>query len=137
MEIITMTHDTIDQCTPADDPWLTRQEAVHHCPGAPEAAPDPATIWRWARHGVRARNGERVYLRTLRRGGRMYLRSSWLDCFFERLRAADMDHFHQCGPSSSPQSVSVKSSSRAPKPPAATSDEAAEQRLREGGLLED
>lgn len=47
--------------------------------------PSIATPHRWARRGVRAADGERVYLQIAKIGGRWTTRRAWLAAFFDEL----------------------------------------------------
>ena len=69
--------------------YLTMAEAAKRCPGHPHCA----TVWRWCRKGVRARNGERVRLRHCRVGGRVFTTTEYLTSFFDEVAQADMEHF--------------------------------------------
>ena len=46
-------------------------------------------VWRWMRKGLRARSGERVYLRHVRVGRRVLTRVDWICEFFEALADED------------------------------------------------
>ncbi|MFG0331700.1 MAG: DUF1580 domain-containing protein [Phycisphaerales bacterium] len=68
---------------------ISLAQAARLCPNRPS----PSTIWRWARRGLKARNGRRIRLHHIRCGGRVYTTSEALDEFFQALAAADCDHF--------------------------------------------
>ncbi|MCE5230488.1 hypothetical protein LLG95_12965 [bacterium] len=50
----------------------------------------PAAPLRWARDGVLCRNGERVYLKHIRMGGRILTREAWIQEFFDAQVAANI-----------------------------------------------
>ena len=68
---------------------LTLPQAAKLAPGNPHAS----TVWRWARRGVRARNGQRIHLQHMRAGGRVLVEESALQEFFEALAQADIAGF--------------------------------------------
>lgn len=68
--------------------YLTLGQAAQQTPGRPSAG----TIWRWARRGIRARDGNVVRLKHIRVGGRVYTTEQWLQQFFEQVAAADLGH---------------------------------------------
>ncbi|MEK7795534.1 MAG: hypothetical protein AAB353_13440 [Candidatus Hydrogenedentota bacterium] len=70
---------------------LRLSEAARHVP----TRPNVATLWRWARKGVKARNGERIRLAHRRIGGVIYVEPSALDEFFSALTSADVQHFER------------------------------------------
>jgi hypothetical protein len=55
--------------------------------------PSYACIWRWCRRGCKARNGERVYLRSVRVGGKLYTTKQWAEQFLADLAAKDCERF--------------------------------------------
>lgn len=67
----------------------TLSEAAALCPRRVHCS----TLWRWARKGCKARNGQRVHLRHLRVGGRVMIPGGALNQFFEELAQADIDGF--------------------------------------------
>lgn len=71
------------------DAKLRLSQAARIVPGKPH----PTCLWRWARHGVLARTGERVRLRHIRIGSRVFTSAAWLDEFFSALAAADAAYF--------------------------------------------
>ena len=71
------------------DERLTLTEAAKISPGRPSTN----CIWRWCRRGVLSRSGERVQLRHLRMGGKLFTTARWLDEFGSRLAEADAAHF--------------------------------------------
>lgn len=91
--------------------YITLTEAARRCPHQPH----PASCHRWTRHGIRARNGQRIRLKHHRLGGRIYTTQIWLDAFAEAIVAADLEHFEEKGdviidpaPSSQARERSVK-----------------------------
>ena len=69
--------------------YLSLSEAAKRSPGRPHAA----TVWRWARRGVKARSGERIRLEHVRVGGRIFIPADALDRFFKAVSDADAEHF--------------------------------------------
>ncbi len=53
----------------------------------------PASIWRWTRYGILARNGERIKLPHKRIGARLYVERAALDAFAAQLDASAEEHF--------------------------------------------
>lgn len=70
---------------------LSLSDAAHRCPGHVSQS----AVWRWARKGLKARSGNRVRLRHLRVGGRLYTTQANLDGFFADLASADIAHFER------------------------------------------
>ncbi len=68
---------------------LTQVANSDRCPGRPSSA----SVWRWARRGIKARSGKQIHLQHIRAGGRVLVRPEWLDQFFKELAAADSEHF--------------------------------------------
>ena len=64
-------------------------EAAKICPGRPH----PSAVWRWCRRGIKSRSGNRVCLRHIRAGGKIYVKRDWLDEFFTAVADADAEHF--------------------------------------------
>ena len=52
--------------------------------------PHPSALWRWARRGLRARNGSIVRLEHFRIGGRIYTTEAALEAFGRALAQADL-----------------------------------------------
>lgn len=69
--------------------WITLSQAAKEAPGRPSSN----AVWRWCRRGVISRNGERVYLRHIRVGGKVLTRSEWVAEFGEKLAEADRRYF--------------------------------------------
>jgi hypothetical protein len=57
------------------------------------ADPSMACIWRWCRKGCKARNGERVHLKHVRVGGKLYTTKEWADQFMADMAKHDQQHF--------------------------------------------
>jgi len=84
------------------------------------------SVWRWCRRGVKSRCGNRIKLRHVRVGGKIFTTEAWLDEFFKATAESDAAHFdveHE------PQ----------PKPPSdaqrARQIDAARTRLKAAGVL--
>ena len=91
-------HTTESARTPASDmggacEHLTLTEAAKMAPGRPSTS----CVWRWCRRGVLSRMGERVQLRHMRVGGKLFTTASWLNEFGNRLAEADAAHFRLTG----------------------------------------
>src|ERR1700693_4204065 len=92
---------------PAID-FLSLTEAAKYCPAATttDAAGKsrkrkrrhPASVWRWCRYGIQARNGQRIRLRHYRVGGQILTTAADLAEFFAATAIADAEHF-DVGPS--------------------------------------
>lgn len=76
------------------DNYLTLSQLARRCPGRPHVT----TLWRWARRGVKARNGQRVRLRHVRVGETIYAHRDWLNDFFAALAEHDCRHFEHSRP---------------------------------------
>lgn len=96
--------------------YLTLTEAARLTPRRPTAG----TIWRWARRGVRARDGRTIRLQHVRVGGRVYTSEQWLRSFFAELAEADLTRWHHPNRISRPQTTAAH--------------HAADAELREAGL---
>lgn len=68
---------------------LTLSEAAKLAPTRPSSN----AVWRWCRRGIKARNGQRVYLGHVRVGGRIYTTEENVQRFFAELAEADREHF--------------------------------------------
>jgi hypothetical protein len=53
--------------------------------------PHPSALWRWARRGLRARNGSVIRLEHVRLGGRIFVTADALATFGQRLAEADVE----------------------------------------------
>ena len=67
--------------------YITLGEAAKLAPGRPSAN----CIWRWCRKGVLSRAGQRVRLRHVRIGGKIFTKAEWLNEFGQSLAAADAE----------------------------------------------
>ncbi len=73
----------------ANVPMMTLGAAARTLPDKPS----PATLWRWARCGVRSRDGQRHCLRVSRQGSKMFVTAAALQEFFGSVSAADDVYF--------------------------------------------
>lgn len=76
------------QATPTTPPnagYISYVEAAKLYP----VPPDPGTVYRHMVNGVRARNGQRIYLRHISFGKTRYTRPEWVTEFGEAKAAAD------------------------------------------------
>ncbi len=69
--------------------FITLSEAAKRVPGRPNSA----TVWRWARKGIIARDGSRVKLEHRRCGARIFVPPEALDQFFKSVADADARFF--------------------------------------------
>ena len=69
--------------------YITLAEASHRAPGRPHIS----TIWRWCRNGIKSRGGERIHLKHVRVGGRIFTTEDWLSIFFEDVARADAEFY--------------------------------------------
>lgn len=74
-----------------EDSYLTLAQVAASSPGRPHVS----AVWRWCRKGVLARNGERVKLRHIRIGARVFVPTGALEEFAEKLAEADATYFDQ------------------------------------------
>jgi hypothetical protein len=74
---------------PSFDEHLTLTQAAKLAPGRPT----PNCIWRWCREGVKAASGERVRLKHMRFGSRIFTTRRWLNEFGRALAEADAAYF--------------------------------------------
>lgn len=98
--------------------YLTLAEAAKLTPRQPAVG----TLWRWARRGVRARDGRSIHLHHVRVGGRVYTTEQWLHEFFAELATADLANVRWQHPN------------RPIAAPIAPGHDAADAELREAGL---
>ena len=68
---------------------ITLGEAAKLAPGRPHVS----AVWRWARKGVQAAGGGRVFLEHSRFGRRVFTTREALDRFGHALADADAEHF--------------------------------------------
>jgi len=78
----------MQQQTAAEE-HITLTEAAKIAPGRPSTN----CLWRWCRRGVLARSGDRVRLRHVRIGGKIFTTARWLEEFGRRLAEADVKYF--------------------------------------------
>ena len=71
------------------DDHISLTEVAKIAPGRPT----PSCVWRWCRKGVLARNGDRIRLRHVRVGGKIFTRRGWLKEFGTALADADARYF--------------------------------------------
>jgi len=64
--------------------YITLGEAAELAPGRPSAN----CIWRWCRKGVLSRGRQRVRLRHVRIGGKIFTKAEWLNEFGQSLAAS-------------------------------------------------
>ena len=69
--------------------YLTCAQVAQTAPGRPSAN----CVWRWARRGVRARTGQRVFLDHVRAGKRVFIPAGALEKFMAALAEADRGYF--------------------------------------------
>jgi len=69
--------------------YITLTQAMKLVPGRPSFN----CVWRWARKGVLARNGQRVRLEHVRIGGKLFTTAAWVAQFGTVLAQADVNHF--------------------------------------------
>ena len=74
---------------------ITLSQAAKLCPGRPHAC----SLWRWARQGIKARNGEHVRLEHIRCGGKIFTSPEALERMFAAIAERDVQHFHVCATS--------------------------------------
>jgi len=67
--------------------YITLREAVQYVPGRP----NPTSIWRWCRHGVRTRSGKVLYLKHFRARGRIWTTPKWIEDFLDSLAEAEIE----------------------------------------------
>ena len=83
--------------------YLSLTEVAKYCPGGSTSdtsdkkrkrkRPHPASVWRWCRYGILARNGNRIRLRHYRVGGKIFTKMTDLTEFFSAIAQADAKHF--------------------------------------------
>lgn len=72
---------------------ISLTEATEHYPKVRGKRPHVSAVWRHARVGIKARNGERIKLEHIRFGGRVYTSREALRRFGQRVAEADAQHF--------------------------------------------
>lgn len=68
---------------------LTLVAVAKQTPGRPSAN----AIWRWCRKGVKSRSGQRIRLKHVRIGGRIFTDAESLQRFFAEVAEADNAYF--------------------------------------------
>ncbi|HRQ01000.1 MAG TPA: DUF1580 domain-containing protein [Terrimesophilobacter sp.] len=120
---------------PAAEEHITLSQAAKLAPGRPS----PNCVWRWCREGVKAASGQRVRLKHVRFGSRIYTTRRWLNAFGLALAEADAIHFER-GDQTKEVTVPTATRRRSRRSREATRDEArrrhdqAERELAEAGL---
>ena len=74
-----------------NDQYLNFTQAAKRVPGRPHVS----TLWRWANKGVRAADGNRIFLEAWRFGGKHFTTLAALEEFGRRLNEANRSHFSQ------------------------------------------
>lgn len=118
---------------------ITLTQAAKLAPGRPSSN----CVWRWCRQGVKAASGQRVRLKHMRFGSRIYTTRKWLNEFGLALAEADTVHFdrgEQVATNAMPE-MSRRPSQRSRPTSRPTAAEAArlrhleaERELREAGM---
>jgi len=120
---------------PAAEEHITLSQAAKLAPGRPS----PNCVWRWCREGVKAASGQRVRLKHVRFGSRIYTTRQWLSAFGLALAEADAAHFER-GEQATEVSAPPTSPRRSGRSRGTARDEArrrhdqAERELEEAGL---
>ena len=70
---------------------LSLTDACRSLPKIDGKRPHPSTLWRWCRHGVRSRSGERIRLEHARLGHRIVVSREALGRFANRLAELDAE----------------------------------------------
>ena len=124
---------------PSLDEHITLTQAAKLAPGRPT----PNCVWRWCREGIKAASGNRVRLKHMRFGSRIFTTRQWLNDFGQALAEADAAHFDQTKQLATSQRAKPLSSkrrtSKTPRNASARGDvqhhhEQAMQELEEAGL---
>lgn len=68
--------------------------------------PNPTTVWRWARKGIQARNGQRVRLPHQRIGRRLFVDVDAAKPFFQAIADQDVAYF-QCKDAITPAEIAT------------------------------
>ncbi|MCL4198831.1 MAG: DUF1580 domain-containing protein [Phycisphaerales bacterium] len=120
----------------ATEEYITLSQAARLAPGRPSSN----CVWRWCREGVKSASGQRVRLKHMRFGSRIYTTRQWLHDFGLALAEADAVHFDR------PEREAPAAEARSPRrpfrrrPPRNAMHESqrrhleAEQELEEAGL---
>jgi hypothetical protein len=75
----------------AAEEHITLSQAAKLVPGRPSAN----CVWRWCREGVKSASGQRVRLKHVRFGSRIFTTRQWLAAFGFALAEADAAHFER------------------------------------------
>ena len=67
--------------------YISISKAGRMAPGNPS----PTAVWRWCRKGLKARNGNRIHLKHIRAGKRIYTKIEWINEFCTTLAEADIE----------------------------------------------
>ncbi len=86
--------------------YTTFDEAALICPGSPQ----PPTLARWRREGIKSRPGVIVKLKCVRVGKRFYTTEAWLQEFFDEV--ARLDQVQQEAPQADIQPIAGSSRQR-------------------------
>lgn len=65
--------------------YLTPPEAAPKFPGCPAST----TVWRWARHGRKCRDGSHVFLEHVVVGGKIFIPERAIETFIQAVTAAN------------------------------------------------
>ncbi len=74
--------------------YITLAQAANQSPGRPSAN----AVWRWCRKGIKSRAGQRIRLKHIRAGGRVFTSEQWLNEFFQAVAQADQAYFERPEP---------------------------------------
>ena len=69
--------------------YITLSKAAKICP----MRPSTNVVWRWCRRGLTSRSGEKVYLRHVRIGRKIFTTANWLRDFFNNVAWEDLVFF--------------------------------------------
>lgn len=105
--------------------YIPLAEAARLIPGKPSHV----SVWRWARYGVKTRDGSTVRLEHVRYGSRLFTTAEAVRTFGEKLATADAGHF-------SPGQATPPTNPTLARSPARRDREvsAARLRLKEAGI---
>lgn len=74
-----------------DEVLIDLDEAANISPGRPSRS----TVWRWARYGIKLRNGQAVRLEHVIVGKKLHTSRQWLQAFWKNLADASISSFEQ------------------------------------------
>lgn len=89
----------------SESTYLSLREVAAMAPGRPHVS----AVWRWARKGCLARNGERIKLKHSRVGSRLFIPMGALEEFAEALAEADAAYFDAPAPPTENPKATAKS----------------------------